>query len=370
MKCFKIYDKSPPNVAKDGSGDGMADKKSENLTKAKSVQTLFVERAVGHPIMSLKRNSQSNQSTINRVHVTSQDYYPVTGSSIHSDKMSSVYEIFKNSSAISESDTAHFTPLTISSVSSSPPDSPPKIGVNSLAHRVKFASFYHVENRIPLQMEPMTIYEAELSEAELPSDRSRKLSRFPVRCPVTNCDMSTVPSDFCNHITIDHPHVDSIRVAPRKAINMRLSHKGNSNMITCQRLFLITEKMKEIGYGNFENCLPVLFLTAKMTMRKAFGCTPNPSSFEHLFVFFAGVYQFPMNYSITLFTHGRDDSEPTIIKSMSNSVRFMNHPFSLKDIAKNAFVITALEIQKLSNNGRNLLTCQIVFHWNSVKHCD
>lgn len=101
-----------------------------------------------------------------------------------------------------------------------------------------------------------------------------------------------------------------------------------------------------------------------MTLRKAFGCsTVEKSPFdEHHYIFLVGVYQFPINYTITLWSHGRDDYEPTVIKSMSNSVFFMNKSFSPKVIAGNALALTQLELQKLTNDGSKMLSCQILFH--------
>lgn len=153
----------------------------------------------------------------------------------------SVLNIFQNRME-HDSDTAHFTSLTMSEAGSSPPNSPPKKGVSSSGYRVKYSSTFVDGGHIPAQSEPLIVEVSDSSE-ELASDQSRKLSRLPVRCPITNCDSLSVPSDFCNHITIDHPHVDVLKITPGKLVNMKINQKGNLNMVICQRLFLVTDKI-------------------------------------------------------------------------------------------------------------------------------
>lgn len=75
-----------------------------------------------------------------------------------------------------------------------------------------------------------------------------------------------------------------------------------------------------------------------------------------------GVYQFPINYTLTLWTHGRDDVEPTMIKSVSNSVLFMDKPFTPKQVAVKSLTVSHLELQKLTRDGTQNISCQILFH--------
>lgn len=380
LKCFEFQEKpqeaesdrkcgivagtqtSPKEGSKRKQRPGKFASKSEQTS-----ETFIIENIAKAKKNHLKRFPHLIPSkAVNQLSTFSHDEYLNDVQSFRN-STDSVFEYFKSPKMADDSDTAHFTSLTVSSTGSSPLESPGKKTVTSTACRVKYESYFHFEDRIPAQMEPLTIYEVETKDGDdqMPSDRSRKLSRFPVRCPITNCLQSTVPSDFCNHITIDHPYIDvHQRVAPNKLINMTLSYKGNPNMITCQRLFLITGKIKDIGYGAFENSLPVLLLTSKVSMSKAFGCSSADKlvAREQLFIFLVGVYQFPINYTITLWTHGRDDFEPTMIKCMSNQVQYINNPWNLKDIVKSSLSVSYLELKKLSNHGRNLLSFQILFH--------
>lgn len=277
----------------------------------------------------------------------------------------SVNELYYNRMPYEDSDTAHYTSMTVSSSESTPCNSPPKKIVPSAGHRVKFVGSVACD-RVAPQNEPLATFQLEDSESatSVMSDKTRKISRLPVCCPITTCDTSTVPSDFCNHITIDHPYIPYLKIAPAKTLNTTLSQRGNPNMVNCQRLLLLTGKVSDIGYGTFENCLPVLLLSCKMTTAKAFGCEEADSvaQREHFFVFLVGVYQLKVNYTITLWTHGRDDTEPVFIKCMSSSVQLINKPTSLKEIAKNSLALSPVELKKLSGDGKSALFCQIIFH--------
>lgn len=140
-------------------------------------------------------------------------FYPIADCDAEtvSSKASFLDEFFINQNGIDDSDTAHFTSRTITA-DSSPLDSPPK-KVTTIAYRAKFKTSYSGNSSLLAQMEPLSILFNESPEEsdDLPTDGSRKLSRFPVRCPITNCETMSVPSDFCNHITIDHPYIDIIR---------------------------------------------------------------------------------------------------------------------------------------------------------------
>lgn len=120
----------------------------------------------------------------------------------------------------------------------------------------------------------------------------------------------------------------------------------------------------DIGYGIFENTFPIVLLTSKMSLRKVFECSSADINIsdENFFIFLVGVYQFPINYTITLWSHGKDDLEPTMIKSMSDSVFFMSKPLTPKKVSRNAFGISHFELQALTNYGRKKLSCQIMFH--------
>lgn len=162
-----------------------------------------------------------------------------------STESNSLYAYFKNNKFSEESDSPHYTPITVSATPS-PPDSPPKKGAASFGCRIKFTSVYNADGSIPPQMESLAMFEVEASSSddELPTDRSRRLPRFPVRCPITSCESFSVPSDFCNHITIDHPYIDVKKVEPKILVNMRINPKGNANMVICHQLFLLSGKIR------------------------------------------------------------------------------------------------------------------------------
>lgn len=151
----------------------------------------------------------------------------------------SAKEIFKNGKLAAESESENPLSHSVSMLESS---SLLLCRKPTTAHRVNFNSFFHVEG-IPRQVEPIGFLE-DASDDELPSDSSRKLSRLSIRCPITSCGALHSPSDFCDHIKIDHPFIGIVKVQPNNLINMQLSHTASSNAMTCQRLFLVDNKLK------------------------------------------------------------------------------------------------------------------------------
>lgn len=121
---------------------------------------------------------------------------------------------------------------------------------------------------------------------------------------------------------------------------------------------------RNIGYGASENCLPVALVTAKLSVAKVFDCKTvdlNPSR-ESIFIWLVGVYKFPIDYSIAVFTYGEDESQPTMIKCVSTTASFMDKPFSPKQVVGNAFALSHLELQRLTDNETRKLSAQILFH--------
>lgn len=278
-------------------------------------------------------------------------------------KSISYYDNVEPNENLIDSGQEHFTTLEVLKTES-PQISPEKKKNPSMAHRVLLVDFFADGNQIPAQMEPLRFYKSESSIIWDDELNARKFPRFPICCQITMCDFSTVPSDFCNHITVDHPYVDVYRTAPGNIINFSINTKCMINMINCQRLFLLTDKMKDIGYGAFENCLPITLMTSKIDIRKVFNCPFNNESTiaENLYIWLTGVYQFPVNYTLTVWRHGCDQFEPHTLKSISDCVLFMNKPINSRAVASQALCLSNLDIQRLTNNGMKMLSCQILFH--------
>lgn len=220
MKCFAVCEKTE-------------EKLEPKIQVLKPQIPTLASRGMQTSVMKISEKNSKEFSSM-----FSQDFEAT--SSINSESVM-VLEIFKNENIVDDSDAAHFTSLTVSPTGASPPDSPAKL-ISSTAQRVKFSSFYEGFQQIPPQTEPMVIYELEDSKSSESLPPS-SLPRFPVHCPITNCSSFNVPSDFCNHITIDHPYVDIMKVSPGKLINITVNHKGNVGKVVCQRMFLLGDKI-------------------------------------------------------------------------------------------------------------------------------
>lgn len=212
------------------------------LLKDRQVQTsktFAVDKGAGdseihQTLKALKTNSRA----------PSQNFYPVGECDNDEDQITvescdnaSFCEFYFNAHPWDDSDTAHFTSITVTRTDPSPPVSPSKKGIPSSGHRVKFSTIFMTDGTTPAQMEPIAVFETDSSESsdssfELPSDSNKRLPRFPVRCPITNCGSWSVPSDFCNHVTFDHPYIDVQKTSPERIINTKINYKGNANMVT------------------------------------------------------------------------------------------------------------------------------------------
>lgn len=243
FKCFKVCPdkqdvKKTQEPTKIPVSKRQVPKCAHRLTN-RAMQTSVMEVS---PVLAA-RSSKDFSCTL------SQDFYvddPFDDGEVsNSNSSKTVLELYKNDRPVEESETAHFTSLTVSHNYFSPPVSPPK-KFYSTAQRAKFASFFDRFHKTPRQFEPLSVYEVKVSASSdnSPTHTSTKLPRFPVRCPITNCDSFNVPSDYCNHVTIDHPHVEVAKVTPAKTFNLNLNHKGNSGIVVCQRLFLLSDKIR------------------------------------------------------------------------------------------------------------------------------
>lgn len=233
--------------------DGRGKKKSlgnSSLTSKDSSDCSLKIAKIATMMMRMKSSKEFHRENFHR-----DDNDDEVGSASSTDLLSQSYVCDE---MIDDSETAHFTP-SFSSGLVSLSSAVVRQAVPTVAHRVKFRSSTDCKNNNnnhPPQMEPLSTVVEEIDSSSLTDDSSafrsltssvcinKKLPRFPVQCPLTtNCDSCSVPSDFCNHITIDHPSIDISKVTPGKLTNMTINHEGNIGMVTCQRMFLVSDKV-------------------------------------------------------------------------------------------------------------------------------
>lgn len=112
----------------------------------------------------------------------------------------------------------------------------------------------------------------------------------------------------------------------------------------------------------FKNCLPIVLLTSK---RGYSGILTTEEDGVHvhdgnLFIWLAGVYKFSCDYTLSVWIHGRDDFEPTMIKCFSNTVLNMDESANPQEVACSSLTLSPIEMVKLSRSGE--ISCQVVFH--------
>jgi hypothetical protein len=248
LGCFELVNKTSKD-SMDSEEDGDIMKYFQVCAKQEQIEK---QQEVGEMSTKSSRRSTNKQeenqegseekSEVSQSLVTS--YLCTTASGTTTKTNSACLKLYKNGNIGESSETARYTSLTVSN-ESSPPASPQN-QLSSTAQRVKFTSSFADFLSTPAQTEPISTFEASptSSDDSFTENTAKYLSKLPVHCPITNCSNFNVPSNFCNHMTIDHPHVGNQKVLPGQLINMNLNHKGRKDLIVCQRLFLLGGKIR------------------------------------------------------------------------------------------------------------------------------
>lgn len=73
------------------------------------------------------------------------------------------------------------------------------------------------------------------------------------------------------------------------------------------------------------------------------------------------IYEFPLKYSLNVWTHGVDESHPTLIRCISSTVPYLSAQQTFREIFENSLVLSKATLEKLTTKD-SLISCQIVFH--------
>lgn len=153
----------------------------------------------------------------------------------------SALQIYKNQKMSHNSSLTQFTALHPSQEELSPPEKSSMIPSN--AHRVKLMPVYDCDGRIPPQMEPLGHFNSFDSNMSM-SIGEISLSRMPVTCPISTCCVSSLPSNFYNHIANDHPYINIVKLSANKLANFTICPAGN--LIMCHRMFLVSANFLKV----------------------------------------------------------------------------------------------------------------------------
>lgn len=156
------------------------------------------------------------------------------------DQAASVLQFFKNDESSSSSDIYQF----------SSPSTPGSPGSNTeLLHTIACRSIFSsmpVTDTLPRYTEPVCQYSNHLAqEVSGTTVTSRDIPRGPIFCPISMCNAVTIQSDFCNHVTIDHPYITFKTIQTNQIVNFQINFKGDkTDFARCQLVFLISGKIK------------------------------------------------------------------------------------------------------------------------------
>lgn len=202
-------------------------------------ESLIVNKSSTRAVLSESRHSYQSFSS------RSECFADEVHSVVENSQPASAYQLYKNETVINESETANFTSLSASRIEASPPEEKKDSKTPFNACRVKFTPVYRCEYNFPAQMEPVEFYEAKDGDdtKESLENVALNLPRLPITCPCSFCETITTPTDFFSHITIDHPYIETIKLASNKVVNCAFCPSGNVNYVRCHQMFLLSGKM-------------------------------------------------------------------------------------------------------------------------------
>jgi len=214
-------------------------KSSRSTCYGDHVESLIVNKSSTRAVLSESHHSSRTFSS------RSECFVDEVQSVVENSHPASAYQLYKNETAINESEIANFTSLSASRIEASPPEEKKDSKTPFNACRVKFTPVQRCEDNFPAQMEPVEVYETEDGDdtKESMDNVALNLPRLPITCPCSFCETITTPTDFFSHITIDHPYIETIKLAPNKVVNCSFCPSGNVNFVRCHQMFLLSGKM-------------------------------------------------------------------------------------------------------------------------------
>ncbi|CAO1348468.1 unnamed protein product [Diamesa hyperborea] len=262
----------------------------------------------------------------------------------------------------------HTSSLDVSKTDTNSPDtSEVQFTVPSLVSRVKY-TLARMNQSMPSQTEPLKYHSFESQNDNILSDYELNLPRFPIKCPISICGCVTMPSHFCNHIIFDHPTINFLRFVPKKVINIQINPKGDKiNLMTCQSMLLIKNKLTNLGYDEFEDCLPIMLMTMKTKKEdneKLILKSETALEYQDYHIWLTGIFQFPMQFTLTVWSHDNDKIRPNSLLSLTHMIGCINKQYTFNEIKfyGNVLSFSQQEINNLTYGGKEKLKCQLTIH--------
>ncbi|CAO1327357.1 unnamed protein product [Diamesa serratosioi] len=318
------------------------------------------------PLSNKVQHENTSEDNAYSMVASSSKYLTSPTSTVETDTIN-VIESIRNESGNWNTSRNYFYHPNSKTETISPDTSEVQFTVPSLVSRVKY-TLPRLNGITPAQTEPLKYHSFEPQNDNILSDYELNLPRFPIKCPITMCACITMPSHFCNHIIFDHPTINFLRFVPKKVINIQLNPKGDKiNLMTCQSMLLIKNKLTNLGYDEFENCLPIMLMTMKSKKEDNKNILLKADAaleYQDYHIWLTGIYQFPLQCTLTVWSHDNDKVRPTALLSLTHMIGCINKQYTFNEIKfyGNVLSLSQQEINNLTCDGKEKLKCQLTIH--------
>ncbi|XP_063700384.1 uncharacterized protein LOC134830744 [Culicoides brevitarsis] len=196
-----------------------------------------------------------------------------------------------------------------------------------------------------------------------PSATSLNISRAPILCPISTCNKLEFKSLIVKHIQTDHPRV-LLKIISSGAEKSHLwdTRIDKKNIRKCHVVYLLRDRIRDLGSTEFRNYLPILVMTTKFKASSIFGENEIKSREQsHFMIWLTGlaIEELPVHYTLTLCSNKLPNSSRKIV--FSNEIYSWRQDQSTRALYEsgNALILTHQQFMQLSHDGTELIRVKI-----------
>ncbi|TDG52644.1 hypothetical protein AWZ03_000877 [Drosophila navojoa] len=208
--------------------------------------------------------------------------------------------------------------------------------------------------------------------------RPLKICRSPIFCPDSECRRMFFISDFCDHLTHEHPALPMERLEPCKAKTFFLDTRVTMlNQAKCNMVYFVKDKLYDPNNNKYPDLLPVLIMTArlqttelfsirdseKLSKSRSHSCCPTDQEIFMLWLTSIRPDDIKIVSTVALWpTRSRPIIEYLMVQT--NEAYNLRSIQSLKAIygSNRAIAVPGSIISRMTDNGKYLLAVQVLIH--------
>uniref|UniRef100_A0A1B0A803 DUF4729 domain-containing protein n=1 Tax=Glossina pallidipes TaxID=7398 RepID=A0A1B0A803_GLOPL len=197
--------------------------------------------------------------------------------------------------------------------------------------------------------------------------------RTPIRCPESTCQRMTFVSDFNKHLVIDHNYLPMERITPFQVksffLDPRIARCGTTKS---HLLYLLRDKITDLGVSEHKDFLPLVVMSSRINLAQI--CSLNEKehgdhieiarSTEFLIIWLTGIAPEDSPISVSLTVWANSGETPKCHLVYSGELYPIRMSQKGIDVFKsgNMLILTALELDLLTEGGTQMINAQLVVH--------